>query len=183
MKNLLLIFAVVVLFAVPVKAQTWTPSKVELFGGPAFAFDSSPVSTTFGGNVDMAFFPFMGSSNTLVQKVGLAADVAYTTASYGKTGSESLMTGMVGPRFRLQLGSSGWQVFAQGLLGASREGLATPGGAPRRTYTGGAFLFGGGLDAQFSRHFAIRFFELGYEQTFAQRQAHTRVSAGVKYNF
>ncbi len=175
----------------------WTPAKFEVALMPGFTFDNTPVSTTFGVVGDAAYFPFQHPSSPVQTKptlggLGLATDFAYSTWDYGKGNKENLFTAMVGPRYRYVLGD-GWSVFGQGLVGVTHETLGQavklganttiPQSATLIITTRGSWLVGGGLDAQFSQHFSIRFIEYAYEDTIFHWQSHQRISAGLKFSF
>jgi len=175
MRKLVVSLALAILFALPVLAQDG--NKVEIFGGyqytrvtPGFAFNGVNLN---GWNASV--------TGNVRNWVGLTADFSsgYGTAN----GANSHLTNFLfGPTFTYTKADH-FQPFVHTLFGVSETGGALENvSAPTSAFS---WALGGGVDANLTRHFALRLFQADYFMTrFAsQGQNNTKVSSGIVYRF
>jgi outer membrane immunogenic protein len=133
-----------------------------------------------GGNASAAWF--VGPHVALVADIGSV----YTNKASSSGLDLTLTNYLFGARVPYRIRKSRFEVFGQGLIGASHAG-----GTLAPTNAGGGVIAvsaGGGVDFKLSHHFAIRAAEVDYLLTTfpngaGNTQNNTRAGAGIVFRF
>jgi len=173
MKKLLGIIALLLFVSLPAMAQIDEP-RLEVGGGYAFRDFAPPpaplpppaVGSLAPPRVNQNGFDLTGGFS-LSDKLALVVDGDGTRATDSAGDVTWIMSVMGGPRV-YPLGRHRIAPFAEFLLGHAYLHIKFGGCAPPGcTLNDGSFAFsaGGGVDAEITKHLAVRLFEFDYERT------------------
>jgi opacity protein-like surface antigen len=170
--------------ALPLVAQenAGEVSKVEVFGGYSLLRDGGVNFNGWNGEV----------TGNLNQWFGITADIGgnyhrESVTAGGQTVSTDVNTYryVFGPTVFLR--SDRYTIFAHSLFGGARESAGVSGSVPDMSFTGNVFslAFGGGLDYNVNKNFAVRVgqFDVFADHASSRWNKAGRYSAGLVFRF
>lgn len=187
MKKWLGLVVLIVLGAIPAKAQETEVPSWEAGGGYTFRDYNNPeganrlYTSGWDGMADyMLFWKWLS----------VAAQADGTYKGQGINGNTSVYSAMIGPQL-YPLGHRKVTLYGQVLFGEgyTRYSLPSAGGYPRTTFSSHAFAWqaGAGLDYAWKPHWSIRMIQFDYENTrffnANPSQDNLKISVGITYRF
>ncbi len=174
------------LFVVSLTAAAQDDSKAQAFLGYSYVRANPATSgvPSFNLNGGTASFAFTPSALGIVGEVG-----GYHVGSIsGVSVDSNVFTYLAGPRYSLR-SNERFTPFVQALFGGAHVSNDNALGSPT-SKNAFAMAVGGGLDANLSRHFAVRLGQLDYLMTRFEEspgnrntQNNLRFSAGIVFRF